>query len=67
MTEDLTQETVDIIVPVVTLDPVTAAPRIPVPVRHFIGEELGPLNVEMRNLLPQIIFIVQWMCMYVHA
>ena len=46
VTEDLTQETVDIIVPVVTLDPATAAPPlpVPVPVRHFIGEELGPLN-----------------------
>lgn len=36
MAEDITQETVDIIVPVVTLDPATATPRLPVAVRHFI-------------------------------
>ena len=50
MAEDITQETVDIIVPVVTLDPATAPPRLPVAVRHFIGEELGQVNSEMMRI-----------------
>ena len=39
--EDITEEKVDIIVPVVTLDTANSSPRLPVPVRHFIGEDLG--------------------------
>ena len=44
MAEDITEEKVDIIVPVVTLDPANSSPRLAVPVRHFIGEDLGTVN-----------------------
>ena len=53
--EDITEEKVDIIVPVVTLDTANSSPRLPVPVRHFIGEDLGTLlgtvNCERRRII----------------
>ena len=52
MAEDITEEKVDIIVPVVTLDPANSSPRLAVPaVRHFIGEDLGTVNSERRRII----------------
>ena len=50
MAEDITEEKVDIIVPVVTLDTANSSPRLPVPVRHFIGD-LRTVNCERRRII----------------
>ena len=58
MAEDITEEKVDIIVPVVTLDPANSSPRLAVPVRHFIGEDLGTVNSERRRIIfPRVLRI----------
>ena len=57
MAEDITEEKVDIIVPVVTLDTANSSPRLPVPVRHFIGEDVGTVNSERRRIISLVLRI----------